>query len=454
MTEFMSNSDAFTWAMEADPRLRSTVVTVVLLERAPDWAAVRELFHRMSATLPMFRQRVVASPPPAPPRWEDDPNFDLDYHMRRIPAPAPGTLDAVLEMARVAQMQDFDRARVLWEVTLIEGLADGGAALLCKFHHALTDGVGGVKIAMNLFTVAERRQQPAAPAAAVEVPAASWFSRYRDAWRYGAGVLAGAVRGTVTAVPGLVYHGVRQPMAAVGSATEAASSVYRTVRPVNRTGSPLMTQRSMIRRLGVHQVPLAQLREAAHRGGGSLNDAFLAGVTGGLRRYHEEHGVTIGDLHLTMPINLRTEADPLGGNRITLMRFDVPAGVTDPARRIAEIHGRAGAVRHERSLPYTQAIAGALNLMPRWYIGSILRHVDFVASDVPGLPVRVFLGGAPVSMQYAFGPTIGAAVNVTLLTYVDTCALGVNADAAAIPDYDVFHRALVAGFDEVLALAD
>src|SRR6185369_6036395 len=139
-------------------------------------------------------------------------------------------------------------------------------------------------------------------------------------------------------------------------------------------------------------------------------------------------------------------------NRITLMRFDVPAGVVDPAQRIAEIHRRASNVRHERSLPYTQLIAGALNLMPRWYIGSILRHVDFVASDVPGIPVPVFLGGAPVRAQYAFGPTIGAAVNITLLTYVDVCSFGINVDTGAIPDYDVFRDCLVDGFDEVLAL--
>jgi hypothetical protein len=78
--------------------------------------------------------------------------------------------------------------------------------------------------------------------------------------------------------------------------------------------------------------------------------------------------------------------------------------------------------------------------MPRWYIGSILRHVDFLASDVPGIPVPVFLGGARVRMQYAFGPTIGSAVNVTLLTRVDTCALGIDVDTGAIPHYDVFLR--------------
>ena len=96
-----------------------------------------------------------------------------------------------------------------------------------------------------------------------------------------------------------------------------------------------------------------------------------------------------------MPISLRTKADDIGGNRITVMRFDVPVGEADPAERIKLIHQRTGAVRDERSLPYTQWIAGALNLMPRWYIGSVLRHVDFLASDVPGIPVPVYPGRRP-----------------------------------------------------------
>jgi diacylglycerol O-acyltransferase len=454
MPEFMRHSDAFTWAMEHDPRLRSTVVTVVVLERSPDWSAVRNVFARISRTIPVFRQRVVPSLPPAPPRWEEDSDFDLDYHMRRVPVPPPGTLEAVLEMARVAEMQDFDRARALWETTLIEGLADGRAAVLCKFHHALTDGIGGVQIAMNMFDVTQRRQLPAVLPPAPTANPASLFSGYRDVWRYDTALLGKVVAGAVTGTPKLVYNSVRQPASTLGSVLAHAASVYRTVRPLNRTGSPLMTKRSLNRRLGVHQVPMPELRKAAHRGGGALNDAFVAGVAGGLRRYHEKHGVAVGDLHLTMPISLRTDTDPVGGNRITLMRFDVPVGIADPARRISEIRKRADAVRHEPSLSYTQAIAGVLNLTPRWYIGSVLRHVDFLASDVPGLPVRVFLGGAPVQIQYAFGPTIGAAVNITLLTYVDTCALGINVDTAAIPDYDVFRDALVAGFDEVLTLAD
>jgi diacylglycerol O-acyltransferase len=87
MTEFMRNTDAFTWAMETDPRLRSTVVSVVLLDRSPDWQQVRQRFDLISRKLPVFRQRVVPSLPPAPPRWEHDADFDLDYHMRRRAPP-------------------------------------------------------------------------------------------------------------------------------------------------------------------------------------------------------------------------------------------------------------------------------------------------------------------------------------------------------------------------------
>jgi diacylglycerol O-acyltransferase / wax synthase len=454
MTEFMRNTDAFTWAMESDPRLRSTVVSVVLLDRSPDWDEVRARFDILSRKLPMFRQRVVPSPSPAPPRWEPDADFDLDYHMRRAATRGSGTFDDVLEMARLAAMQDFDRARALWEITVIDGLVDGGAAMICKFHHALTDGVGGIQIAMNLFDLSDEYPRHEPLPAEPEVSGPSWLDGYRDTWRYDTGLLTNALTGAVRWGPRLMYDSVRRPVATARSAAATAASVYRTMRPISRTGSPLVKERGLVRRLGVHQVPMPQLREAAHRGGGALNDAFVAGIAGGLRRYHDKHDVAVGDLHLTMPISLRTKADQMGGNRITLMRFDVPVGEADPAGRIAAIHERTRNVRDERSLPYTQLIAGALNLMPRWYIGSVLRHVDFLASDVPGVPVPVFLGGAAVRAQYAFGPTIGSAVNVTLLTYVDTCGLGIDVDTAAIPDYEVFHDSLVAGFDEVLALAN
>ena len=280
------------------------------------------------------------------------------------------------------------------------------------------------------------------------------LSDYVDALRYDLGLVRQAMTGAAETAPKMMFNAIRNPLRAVADAGELAASVYRTMRPVTETGSPLMTERTLVRKLGVHEVPLSKLKEAAHNGGGALNDAFVAGIAGGLRLYHEMHDVAVGDLHLTMPISVRTEDDSEGGNHITLARFDVPVGMADPAARIAETRARTTKVRNEKSTPYIQIIAGAMNLMPRWYIGSVLRKVDFLASDVPGIPMPVYLAGAKVKAQYAFGPTVGSAVNVTLLTYVDTCALGIDVDTGSIPDFEDFRDCLVAGFDEVLALAD
>ena len=453
----MSHTDAFTWAMEEDPRLRSTVVSLVLLDRIPDWNVVRDRFEALTRIVPMFRQIVVESPSPAPPRWEWAEDFDLDFHIRRVTAPEPGDLDTVLEMARVAAMSDFDRARPLWTALLVDGLRDGGAALLCKMHHGMTDGVGGVQIAMTLFDLTEEPRPIESISANVgqpEVQERGVLSEYGDIVRYDLDLVGTAVSGTVRGIPDLVSRVIREPRQSAADAGELVASLYRAMRPVTRTGSALMTERSLVRRLAVHQIPLSRLKNAAHLGNGSLNDAFVAGITGGLRRYHDKHGVAVEDLHLTMPISLRTEDAEMGGNHITLARFDVPAGIADPALRISETRIRTTQARNEKSTSYIQIIAGAMNLIPRRILSTVFRAVDFVASDVPGIPVPVFLGGAPVRAQYAFGPTIGSAVNVTLLSYVDTCAVGIDVDTGAIPDFEDFYDCLVAGFEEVLALAD
>ena len=125
---------------------------------------------------------------------------------------------------------------------------------------------------------------------------------------------------------------------------------------------------------------------AAHAAGAKLNDAFLSGVTAGLRIYHERHGEQVDELRVTMPVSIRKAGDPIGGNRITLMRFKVPVAITDPGERMRETHSRCEPMKTDRSLPFTDVLAGALNLLPRAYIGGMLKHIDFLASNVPGIP--------------------------------------------------------------------
>jgi diacylglycerol O-acyltransferase len=453
MNAFMGDSDAFAWYMERDPTLRSTIVGVAWLEQSPDWGTLVANIDRATRLIPMFRQRVVEPPGRlAPPRWTFDDRFDLTWHVRRIDSPAPHTAATVIGLARNAAMTAFDHAHPLWEFTLVEQLEGERAALVMKVHHALTDGIGGMQLALELFDL-----EPT-PAAAPSTPAGPHGetlgtrtlirdSLVRD-WERVFGFVSHA---TVSAVPS-VWRATCHPMTSASEAFETARSLARTIAPVSETLSPIMKDRSIARQLDMVEVQLKDLKRAAATASGSLNDGFMAAVTGGLRRYHEHHGAPVDELRVTLPISIRTPQDPPGGNHITLIRFAVPVADPDPASRIRAMSRLCRAARDERSLHFTAAIAGTLNLLPQGVVGSMLKHVDFVASDIPGFAFPVYLAGAAVERYVAFGPTTGTAVNLSLLSYHGTCCVGITIDTAAVADPERLAECFREGFEEVLAL--
>ena len=450
----MRDSDAFSWYMEDDPLLRSTVVGVLVLDGSPDWDQLRERLERVTRQTPGLRHKVVTPPLRlATPRWVVDPDFDLSWHVRRFEAAPPRTLRSVLDFARKTGMASFDRDRPLWELTFIEGLKRGRTAVVLKIHHSLTDGVGGIELARLLFDLepepGDLGPMPDAPVAEHLGPGAL----AREAIGHNLSQVLDLSRRRLGTAADDVAQVLRDPSQAVASAFATGQSIARFVAPVTDTLSPVMTERHLAWHYDVLKFPLADVLAAARCARVSHNDAFLAGVTAGLRLYHDRHGAPVDELRVTMPISIRKPDDPIGGNRISLMRFPVPVGIVDPAERMVEIRRRCEAVKNDRSLPFTNAIAGALNLLPRSFVGGMLKHIDFIASNVPGIPVPLYLTGARVSRFYAFGPTIGAAVNVTLMSYCGTCYLGVNVDTGAVPDPEVLVECLRRGFDEVLTIA-
>ncbi len=453
-SSFMRQNDAFTWYMENDPELRSTVVGVAWLSRAPAWEDLVERLERATRLVPSFRQRLVEIPARlATPRWTTDAHFDLTWHLRRVDAPAPHGRDEVLALAGLAAMTAFDHTRPLWEFTLVGGLERGQAAIIMKMHHSLTDGVGGVQLALALFdTEADHTVSDPVPAPppGEDVGGRSLMvqvvtdraTRLRD----------GLVRAAQSA-PAATTRVVRHPLGAGSDVVETARSIGRTVRPVSTVLSPVMTQRGPGRVLHTITVGLDELKEAGAAAGGTLNDSFMAGITGGLRRYHERHGATVEELMVTLPISIRKADDAPGGNRITLQRVRVPLSMADPVRRMRVIGASCRAAHGERSLAFTDAIAGALNFVPTTVVGNMLKHVDFLASDVTGFPRPIFLCGARVTGYYAFGPTIGAALNATLFSYDGVCNIGITVDTAAVPDHEVLAQCLSEGIAEVIGVA-
>ena len=452
--QHMSNTDAFTMQLERDPLLRSTVVAVALLDRTPDWQVLQDRVERATRLAPTFRQKLVQVPLQlAPPHWILDTDFDLAWHLRRVRIREDGGMPAVLTFARNAGMGAFDHDRPLWQMTLLEGLPEDRSALVIKVHHALTDGIGGIHLATH---VVDFDREPAVLGPLPKVPVGRIRGRLdemADAATYNVRRVVGTAHEFVTSAPGSLVRAVRHPVDVITDVASTAASIARFVRPVTTTESPVMTQRRLQWRYDTLDVPFARLHAAAHRGVGSLNDAFLTGITGGLRHYHDHHGRDVEALRLTMPVSIREDDDPEGGNKVTLVRFEVPVGVADPVERMQLIGERCRDSRHERAIPYSNAIAAMLNLLPITVTGGMLKHVDFLASNVPGFKGDVYVGGARLVAFYPFGPTLGSAVNFTLMSYGAMCNIGINTDAGAVPDPDVLMGCLRRGFDEVLELA-
>ena len=465
-TPYLSQTDTLMWMVEADPLLRSTILGVVLLDAAPEWQRLRSRMEQVTHQVPALREKVVPVPlHPTLLRWEHDDAFDLTYHLRRISLPAGSGVQDLLDWARSTAAGGFDSSRPLWEFTLIEGVDHGdtrgdggggggtlGAAFVMKGHHVVTDGVGAVQLAAHLF---DFQPQPAASEPTPPPPRQRHdpLTALREVVAHDVeGLIDFSRRQLTSAVPSLL-HAARHPRAAAHEIVETARSIGKVVAPAMVPKSQLMVGRMKATNYRAFDVPQAGLHTAAKTAGGHLNDGFVAGITAGLHLYHQHHGAEVHELRVAMPISLRDAHDGEGGNHITIMRFPVPVGPQPAGDRIAAIRRVVEGVRHERSIEHTSTIAGVLNLMPKGVVGAIMKGVDFLASNVPGVPLPLWLEGQQVVKFYPFGPTAGSAVNVTLMSYNGTCCIGVNSDAAAIPDPDVLVDCFRAGFAEVCALS-
>ena len=453
----MSDSDALMWSIEKDPLLRSTIVTVSTFEGSLDHDRVRHQVDFMSRAIPRLRQRVRANPLSiAPPRWEFDPYFDLAYHLRFVTVSEGATLHDVLSMAEPIGMQGFDRARPLWEFTVVDGLADGTSAVIIKIHHSITDGVGGMKLQLALFNLSPDDPTPELPDAP-EIHVLSQPERVADAVSHESRRSAGMFADWAKRGLGGVLGVLTDPVGALADAEELSGSVVRMIKPASPM-SPLITERSLSVRFDTLQFPLAQAKGAAKASGGRLNDAFIGGLALGLRRYHEAHARNVGALRMNMPINIRNQTiGNQAGNAFIPARVEVPLHPDDPAEIMKKVRTAVLSARDDPANDLMELLSNGLNRLPTSMtsslFGAMLKGNDFTASNVPGAPIPIYLVGQRMLSQYAFGPNAGSAMNFTLVSYADECFIGANIDPVAVPDPDVLMLCVQKGFDEVLSLS-
>ena len=296
---------------EANPRTRSGIMALEVLDTTPDWERYRATYENASRRLPRLRQKVVMPTlPTAAPRWVVDPDFNFDYHVRRVRLPEPGTLRQVFDMADVILQSPLDISRPLWSVMLIEGLEGGRAVQLLHMSHAVADGVGIVQMFGELYDL-ERDAEPR-PEAPLPIPE---DLSPNDLMRQGIsdlpGAIVGGIRGALSGAVGVVTKTIADPGSAVTAALNYAGSGRRSVRRAAEP-SPLLLRRSLTTRTEAIDMKLSDFHRAAKAAGGSINDAYLAALCGALGRYHEALGVPIATLPMAVPVNLRSASDPAG----------------------------------------------------------------------------------------------------------------------------------------------
>jgi WS/DGAT/MGAT family acyltransferase len=433
----LTSTEAVLWMIERDPALRSTIMAIALLDGHVDVDRLRERVRQAAQAFPRLRQR-VAQTRRGGLCWTDVPDWDVDHHLTRLRLPVPGTTRQLLDLAGEQAGEAFDPARPLWHLTLIEGIEGDRSALVVKVHHSMTDGVGGIGL-MWLFTDSQPHPDSPVDLGANRRPAPKRGRPY-----------------SLASAPETLKSAITDPLGSMRSVSKTAGSALKILAPARRSLSPLTTGRGLDRHLEVIEVPLRDLEKAGHAVGGTVNDAFMAAIVGGLRRYHVAHGEYPTELRVTMPISVRRAGDDAGGNRFTPARFTVPLEISDAAQRMRALGAVARQWRHEPAVGMTDLLATALSHLPGSVttnvFGSMLKGVDFVATNVPGSPERGWLAGAEVRSLYGFGPPSGAAMSVALVSHVDTCCIGINVDTAAIDDFDVLRASLAEGFDEVVAV--
>ena len=235
----MSDADALMWNIEKDPILRSTIVAVGILDREPDFDRLRRRLDRASIAIPRLRQRVL-SPPfrIGPPRWANEANFDLDFHLRRVRLAAPGDHRCLLELVAPIAQSSFDRARPLWEFTIVEGLTGGRAAAVMKVHHSVTDGVGGIDLLSQLVDIERDADEPDALAEPPEPQALDAFALLRDSIDHTTRRWLGISQRMPAMIGEAVVTTARAPLRAAANAIDTARSIGRMLAPATAPMSP------------------------------------------------------------------------------------------------------------------------------------------------------------------------------------------------------------------------
>jgi diacylglycerol O-acyltransferase / wax synthase len=425
--------------------------------------------------LPVFRWRLAEVPFQLDlPYWIEDPDFDLDFHIRESAVPPPGDDDRLAETVARIFARPLDRRRPLWELYLIHGLGHGRVALLTKIHHAAVDGVSGAEVLSILLDPSPEGR---------EIPPATARSPDRapgELEMLGRGLLGvplypiRALRSIPTAVPNLIDLPGATAVPGVPTLTRALNRIRGAlgaaadpdVLEVTTARAPSTYFNGRIsphRRLAIGRLSLATVKAIKNAAGVSVNDEVVTLCAGALREWLLEQGELPDEPLVAMvPVSVRTEAQKgTFGNRVSMMIVPIATDEPDPARRLRRTHEllKSAKERH-RALP-ADLLTDAASFIPpavmalaaRTAMGVLGRTrppLNLVISNVPGPREPLFFAGAKLEANYPVSAIAdGVGLNMTVMSYRDHLDFGLVGDRDQLGDLKPLMRGLERALDEL-----
>jgi len=436
---------------QADESAHMHIGAVLVFERrsggAPATDEVRRRLALRLDALPRYRQRL--SHPQvggtAFPHWEPDTGFDLDHHVRRAALPAPGGASELLDWAGDFYSHRLDRARPLWKVVILEGLAGGRWALAIKTHHCLVDGVGSIDAGSILLDTSREAED------AVDLPAPV----HDDGDGGNGGLLSLPVR--------LVRGGAQAALHPRDTLRRSAALTELLVRdelvaaPHTSLNAPIGTHR----RLATIGAPLAELKELRLALGGTVNDVVLTAVSGGLRALLLARGEQPpeGGLRAMVPVNVRPAGERVDlGNHISSLFVSLPVDAADARAMHERVRRETSALKHSGQVLGADTLLALAGLAPPLLHAVVARSLyatrlfNVTVTNVPGPQQPMYAFGARLTDAIPLVPLAADhALGVAVLSFDGQVVFCLNCDRDGVPDVAVAARGIADTLGELRA---
>ncbi len=431
-----------------------------------DYESLVTLISQRIAHVPRYRQRIKTVPGGlANPVWVDDTHFDMSYHVRRSALPRPGSDEQLEELVARIQPRPLDRSRPMWEVYLVEGLAEDRFAIITKTHHSLVDGISAVDIGNVLVD-----GNPTAS----EGVLTTWRARPEPS---GAELVVSALTEaarTPSQVVETIQHGVADVTNAIGKVATVAADVISTLARVSARPapeSPLNATVGRARRYVMIGTDLEDYRKVRTRlGRGSfadevtVNDVILATVAGAFRSWLLTRGESVypgTTIRAMVPVSVHDGDDAPTGAQVTACFVDLPVGEPGPSMRLHQIafsmrQQMEGGSRRAVSADTLSGLGGfappTMHALGARLGGMVSRRLyNVVITNVPGPQTPLYAAGAQMVSSYPVTPLgRGQALSIGLTSYDGGVYYGLYADRDAMPDADVLGRGVVDALHELL----